>query len=330
MSSFWSIWIIAIVVITIVGCFYILGANLKNYAGVPEGEELHHEFDGIVELNNGLPKWWTYMFYFTLFWSIAYLAAYPGMGNFKGFLNWQSGHLGALSIEEAKELSAKAEAEGALIQIDREMRDAEAKFGPVFDKFASKDIEALVDDEQAMKIGKRLFIQNCAQCHGSDARGQSGFPNLTDNDWLYGGSPEAIKHTLLHGRVAAMPGWEASLGKDGVKEMTAYVLSLSGRKVNQKQADAGKAKFAMCAACHGMDGKGSLANGLPMGAPNLTDNVWLYGGSQKAVEATLAKGRAGVMPPWKDILGEKKVHILTAYVYSLSKKDKAPAAAAAE
>ena len=158
-------------------------------------------------------------------------------------------------------------------------------------------------------------------CHGSDARGQRGFPNLTDNDWLYGGTVDKIKETLLHGRKAAMPAWGDALGEQGVKEMTAYVLSLSGRKVNDKDAEAGKAKFGMCAACHGADGKGSLAHNLPFGAPNLTDTVWLYGGSAGSVEQTLLLGRNGVMPAFKDTLGEDKIHVITAYVYRLSRPD---------
>ncbi len=146
-------------------------------------------------------------------------------------------------------------------------------------------------------------------------------PNLTDDDWLYGGTPDKIKETLLYGRKAAMPAWGDALGEQGVKEMTAYVLSLSGRKVNDKDAAAGKMKFGMCAACHGADGKGSLAHNLPFGAPNLTDNTWLYGGSHGAVEETLNKGRNGQMPAFKEILGEDKIHIISAYVYRLSRPE---------
>jgi len=188
----------------------------------------------------------------------------------------------------------------------------------VFQQFAKRDVLDLAYDPDALKIGQRLFLQNCALCHGSDARGQRGYPNLTDNDWLYGGSPDKIKETLLYGRRAAMPGWQEALGDQGIKEMTAYVLSLSGRAVNEREANAGKAKFALCAACHGADGKGSVAHDLPFGAPNLTDNIWLYGGSAGAIEETLVKGRYGVMPAFKTTLGEDKVHILTAYVYRLS------------
>ncbi|MGB0924330.1 MAG: cytochrome-c oxidase, cbb3-type subunit III, partial [Pseudoalteromonas shioyasakiensis] len=298
--------------------FGLLLWNLKNYTGVKEGESCGHEFDGIEELNNPLPKWWTYMFFATFIWSVYYLAAYPGLGNWEGLGKWTSSNQGITSLAESKEATEQALANGENVQLDQEFIAADERFGPIFESFAKQDIETLVKDEKALEIGQRLFSQNCAQCHGSDARGGQGFPNLTDNDWLYGGTPDKIKETLLYGRVAAMPPWGDALGEQGIKEMTAHVLSLSGRTVNQKDAAAGAAKFAMCAACHGADGKGSVAHNLPFGAPNLTDNIWLYGGSKRAVEETLINGRAGVMPAWKDILGEDKVHLLTAYVYSLS------------
>ncbi|RZG05692.1 cytochrome-c oxidase, cbb3-type subunit III [Pseudoalteromonas sp. CO348] len=318
MTSFWSIWVIVLTLACLALIFGLLIWNLKNYTGVKEGESCGHEFDGIEELNNPLPKWWTYMFFATFVWSVYYLAAYPGLGNFKGFLNWTSSNQGITTLAESKKAVAEAHENGQWVQLDKEVEAAQDRFGPIFQEFAKQDVLTLAKNEEALEIGQRLFSQNCAQCHGSDARGGAGFPNLTDKDWLYGGTPDKIKETLLNGRVAAMPAWQDALGDQGVKEMTAYVLSLSGRTVNQKDAGAGKAKFAMCAACHGMDGKGSVAHNLPFGAPNLTDNIWLYGGSQRAVEDTLRHGRAGVMPAWKDILGEDKVHLLTAYVYSLS------------
>ncbi|MEM0516274.1 cytochrome-c oxidase, cbb3-type subunit III [Pseudoalteromonas sp. YIC-827] len=320
MTSFWSIWVIVLTLACLVLLFGLLVWNLKNFVGVEEGESCGHEFDGIEEINNPLPKWWTYMFFATFAWSVYYLAAYPGLGNFEGFLKWKSSNQGVTSLEESKEAVDKMHADGYRIQLDGEYRAADEKFGPMFKSFAQRDVLDLASDEQAIEIGQRLYLQNCAQCHGSDARGGDGFPNLTDKDWLYGGTPDKIKETILQGRIAAMPSWEAALGgEQGVKEMTAFVLSLSGRTVNQRDADAGKAKFAMCAACHGADGKGSVAHNLPFGAPNLTDNTWLYGsGSARSVEESIANGRAGVMPAWKDILGEDKVHLLTAYVYSLS------------
>ena len=301
MTSFWSIWVIVLTLACLAIIFGLLLWNLKNYAGVKEGESCGHEFDGIEELNNPLPKWWTYMFFATFIWSVYYLAAYPGLGNWEGLGKWTSSNQGITSLAESKEATEQALANGENVQLDQEFIAADERFGPIFESFAKQDIETLVKDEKALEIGQRLFSQNCAQCHGSDARGGQGFPNLTDNDWLYGGSPDKIKETLLYGRVAAMPPWGDALGEQGIKEMTAHVLSLSGRTVNQKDAAAGAAKFAMCAACHGADGKGSVAHNLPFGAPNLTDNIWLYGGSKRAVEETLINGRAGVMPAWKDI-----------------------------
>lgn len=322
MTSFWSWWVIILTVFSIVACFWIITVNLKNYTHVGEGESMGHEFDGIEELNNPLPKWWTYTFYLILVWSVGYLAAMPGLGNWEGFLGWKSSNQGITTLAESKRLSEKAKAEGLLVQLDQEVKRADETFGPVFKALAEKPLMDLAYDEEGFKVGQRLYLQNCALCHGSDARGSEGFPNLRDNDWLYGGEPETIVETLLYGRKAQMPGWEAALGEQGIQEMTEYVLRLAGRKVNDKLADAGQAKFAMCAACHGPDGKGSLAHNLPFGAPNLTDNIWLYGGSRKAVEETLRYGRNGVMPAWKDVLGEDKVRVISAYIYNISHPDK--------
>jgi cytochrome c oxidase cbb3-type subunit 3 len=322
MTDFWSWWIIILTVFSIVACFVIITANLKNYTHVEEGESMGHEFDGIEELNNPLPKWWTYLFYFILVWSVGYLALFPGLGNYEGLLGWKSSNQGITTLAESKALSEKAKAEGLLVALDQEVKTADEVYGPVFKALADKPILDLAYDDEGFKVGQRLYLQNCALCHGSDARGSTGFPNLRDNDWLYGDSPETIKETLLYGRKAAMPAWEAALGDQGIEEMTAYVLKLAGRKVNDKLADAGEAKFGMCAACHGPDGKGSLAHNLPFGAPNLTDNIWLYGGSKKAVEETLRYGRYGVMPAWKDVLGEDKVHVISAYIYNISHPDK--------
>jgi len=294
---------------------------LKNFAGVEEGESMGHTFDGIEELNNPLPKWWSTFFLLTIVWAFGYIALY-GLGNWTGVLGWKSSNQGILNIAEskAKTLENLKKDSGVLVQYDREVAAAAAKFGPIFEAYAARSIEDLATDEEALKVGQRLFIQNCAQCHGSDAHGTTGFPNLADNDWLYGGTPEVIKETIMNGRIATgMMAWEGALGGDqGVKEVAAYVISLSGRSVDPTLAKAGKAKFALCAGCHGPDGQGSLAMGMPMGAPNLTDNIWLYGGSKRAIEESIRNGRAGVMPPWKDILGEEKVHLISAYVYSLS------------
>ncbi|TPH15887.1 cytochrome-c oxidase, cbb3-type subunit III [Litorilituus lipolyticus] len=321
MSSFWNIWVWVLTLGTLVGCYILLRWCLKNFAGVKEGESMGHTFDGIEELNNPLPKWWSTFFLLTIIWAFVYIAMY-GLGNWTGLLGWKSSNQGVLNIAESKAKTAKylAKDSGVLVQYDREVAAADAKFGPIFEAYAARSIEDLATDSEALKVGQRLFIQNCAQCHGSDAHGTTGFPNLADKDWLYGGTPEAIKESIMNGRIAAgMMAWEGALGGDqGVKEVAAYVISLSGRSVDPELAKAGQAKFGMCAACHGPEGQGSLALGLPLGAPNLTDNIWLYGGSQRAIEESIRNGRAGVMPPWKDILGEEKVHVISAYVYSLS------------
>ncbi len=317
MTMFWTIWISVITLGTILGCYLLLRWTLANKTGVEEGAEMDHGFDGIVELNNQLPNWWTILFYITMVWGVLYLIAYPGLGfTFKGLLGWESSNQNVQTLEQSKAELAKDIDAGNLNEYAEEVRIAQEKFDPIFEEYAKVPIEELANNPEALQVGKRLFIQNCAQCHGSDARGQrGGFPNLTDNDWLYGGTGAKIKETLINGRRGAMPGWLASFGEQGVDEVVAYTLSLSGREVDQNLANAGKTRFMACAACHGMDGKGNQM----IGAPNLTDNIWLYGGSERAVTETLYYGRNGVMPAFKETLGEDKVHVVASYVYSLSK-----------
>jgi len=323
MSSFWSIWISVITLGTLVGCFLLLRWCLKNFAGVAEGEPMDHTFDGIQELNNQPPKWWSIFFLVTIIWGFGYLALYPGLGNWVGLLGWKSSNQNVMTLEDSKAqaLANLQKGSGVLVEYDREIARADEKYGPIFAAYAKRDIEELATDKEALKVGQRLFLQNCAQCHGSDARGTTGFPNLTDKDWLYGGDAADIKHSLMLGRRAkGMMPWKAALGGDqGVKDVAAYVLSLSGRQ-GEGNAEAGKVKFAMCAACHGDQGQGSDAMDIALGAPALNDNIWLYGGSEKAIQASIRNGRAGVMPAWKDILGEEKVHVISSYVYSLSNK----------
>lgn len=315
MSSFWSIWISVITLGSILGCYLLLRWCLSNKTGVKEGDDMHHEFDGILEINNQLPRWWTILFYICIVWGLIYLLLYPGLGSYKGLWNWQSSNQGILSLAESKAAIQKNIEEGVISQYDREVAAANEAFQPIFDKYYAMTIHELVSEPEALKIGQRLFSQNCSQCHGSDAKGaNSGFPNLTDNDWLYGGTPEKITETLLKGRNALMPAWLDSMGADGIKEVVNYTLSLSGRKVDDSLAEKGKDRFVACAACHGADGKGNQV----FGAPNLTDNIWLYGGSEKTVTETLSYGRNGVMPSFKTTLGEKKIHLVAAYVYSLS------------
>jgi cytochrome c oxidase cbb3-type subunit 3 len=290
-SEFWSWFIIAISGGGIIWLFYLLRGT--NKAETEEGVPTGHVWDeNLEELNNPLPRWWLWMFYITIVFSIGYLILYPGMGSFKGILGWT----------EVGEYEAEVAA-------------ADAEFGPIFAKFEQTPIPALAADAAAMKAGERLYVTYCAVCHGSDARGATGFPNLRDNDWLYGGSPEQIEATLLHGRAGVMPAWESSLGEEGIDQVASYVMSIAGREVDAASAEAGKAKFDMfCVGCHMPGGTGNQA----LGAPNLTNNIWLYGGSPRAIKETLAKGRNGRMPAHGEFLGTAKVHILAAYVYSLS------------
>ncbi len=292
-SEFWSWFIIAIAGGGIIWLFYLLRGT--NKAETEEGVPTGHVWDeNLEELNNPLPRWWLWMFYITIVFSIGYLILYPGMGSFKGLLGWT----------EVGEYEAEVAA-------------ADAEFGPIFEKFQQTPVAELATDQAAMKAGERLYVTYCAVCHGSDARGATGFPNLRDNDWLYGGSPEQIEATLLHGRNGVMPGWEASLGEEGIDQVATYVMSIAGREVDAATAEAGKAKFDMfCVGCHMPGGTGNQA----LGAPNLTNNIWLYGGSPRAIKETLTKGRNGNMPAHGEFLGKAKVHILTAYVYSLSHK----------
>ena len=294
-SDFWSWWIIAIVVGGIVFCIWLLLGNKKSTLPADgTAEATGHVWDeDLEELNNPLPRWWIIMFYITIVFGIAYLALYPGLGTFEGVLGWT----------EVGEYEAEVSA-------------ADTRYGPLYDKYMNQAIPEVAADEDAMKMGERLYVNYCAVCHGSDARGATGFPNLRDGDWLYGGSPEQIKHSVMYGRQGAMPSWEAPLGgAEGVDQAATYVMKLAGRSVDESVAEQGKQKFeTLCVACHMADGTGNVA----MGAPNLTNNIWLYGGSPRAIKESIAKGRSGVMPAHSEFLGEAKVHILSAYVYSLS------------
>ncbi|MDF2152184.1 cytochrome-c oxidase, cbb3-type subunit III [Vibrio sp. CAU 1672] len=322
MTTFWSLWIIVITVGTLVGCAILLAWCAKDKMGVEDGEDMGHEYDGIRELNNPLPKWWTYLFVSTFVFAAIYLALFPGLGNFKGVLNWTSSDQTVRTLQESKDAVARAQENKQLNQYAKELDDADAYFGEAFRKLAHNDnglrpLPEIAQDPEAIKVGQRLFLQNCSQCHGSDARGLKGFPNLTDNAWLYGGEPTAIVTTIMQGRIGQMPSWKDALGEQGVQEVVSYTLSLSGRKVNAREAEAGKARFVVCAACHGTDGKGNPA----VGAPDLTDQIWLFGDSRADVTETVMNGRSGVMPAWKDILGEDKVQLVAAYVWSLSNTD---------
>jgi len=295
-SDFWHWYIAVATVISILACVWLLRWMTSGFEKSDQPESTGHVWDGdLTELNNPLPRWWLGLFYITLAFGGFYLLLYPGLGKFGGLLDWTS--------------------QG---QYEQEVARVEAEVGPLFDRYQQTAILDLIKDEQAIKIGERLYLNYCSTCHGSDARGARGFPNLRDTNWQWGGDPDSIKTTLLYGRQAAMPAWEAALGGEaGVNEVTQYLLRLSGRATIGELADKGKAKYDIfCVACHGADGKGNPA----LGAPNLTDDVWLYGGSISRISESLIKGRNGQMPAFGEFLGEAKVHLLTAYIYSLSQQ----------
>jgi cytochrome c oxidase cbb3-type subunit 3 len=298
MSNFWSWYVAIITLANILACYWLIKWASKKREGEAElGDVTGHKWDeNLEEYNNPLPRWWLWMFYITIIFGLVYLVLYPGLGNYPGQLGWTSRG-----------------------QYEKEIEQARLKYDPIFAAFAKQDIATLAKDPKAIKIGQRLFLNYCATCHGSDASGARGFPNLTDKDWLYGGSPDNIKTSIMEGRNGIMPPWEAALGEQGIEEVTHYVLSLGGRQHDAAKAAAGKTRFeTMCAACHGPDGKGNTT----IGAPNLTDNIWLYGGSPGVIKMSIAKGRQGHMPAHRDFLGENKVHVLAAYIYSLSADDR--------
>jgi cytochrome c oxidase cbb3-type subunit 3 len=297
-SGFWNVYIVVLTLIGIVGCGVLLWSQSKHKIVLPPGAKAQTQTTGhmwdedLTELNTPMPRWWMWLFYITIVFSLAYLVLYPGLGNFAGSLGWKS--------TEAYQ---------------QELKQAEAEYGPLFAKYEQQDLKAVAADPQAHAIGERLFLTYCAQCHGSDARGSKGFPNLTDRDWLHGGEPDVIKTTIMNGRIGVMPSMAAALGSEkDVENVAHYVLSLSGSTSDPIKSVLGKAKFGACAACHGADGHGNQA----LGAPNLSDRVWLYGGSADTIMETIRKGRNNTMPAFKDFLGEAKVHVLAAYVWSLS------------
>lgn len=292
-SEFWSLYIAIITIVSVVGCGVFLKALSTKRVPGSSVETMGHVWDGdLEEYNNPLPRWWMWLFYITLVFAAIYLALYPGLGSYKGVYGWTS--------------------QG---QYDNEQAKASARFGPIFEKYQKMDLKAVAADPEAREMGQRMFLNYCAQCHASDGRGSRGFPNLTDGDWLYGGDPETIKTSIMQGRSGMMPPLAAALGAEGTRDVANYVLSLSGLTHDELRASRGKEKFEqICAACHGQDGKGNPA----LGAPNLTDNVWLYGGGEPTIIETITNGRNGHMPAHADFLGDAKVHLLAAYVWGLS------------
>ncbi|OSI13348.1 cytochrome-c oxidase, cbb3-type subunit III [Neisseria canis] len=300
-SSFWSYYIIAIVVLSIIGLLWLLFSQNKVKAP-PKGEDVKtmgHSWDGIEEYNNPLPRWWFVLYILTVCFGVGYLLAYPGLGDFKGLLGWSS--------------------KG---QYEEEVKKANAEYGKIYAKFAKMPIAEVAKDPQAQRIGKNLFDTYCIQCHGSDAKGSRGFPNLTDNDWLWGGTPEKIHETIKNGRIGIMAAWGPVLGEERVKDVANYVMSLSKDEgsYDSERAARGDAIFhgppANCYTCHGDKGQGIQGTG-----PNLTDDTWLWGGTQKAIMETITNGRHNQMPAWGNFLDDDKMHIMTAYVWGLSHKD---------
>ena len=234
------------------------------------------------------------MLFRSIFFSFGYLVAYPGLGSHAGKLGWSS--------------------QG---QYEKEVAKANEALKPLYAKFDGMPPQEVAGDAKAMAIGERLFMNNCAQCHGSDARGSKGFPNLTDGDWLHGGTTDKIKETITKGRMGVMPPMAAAVGSaDDVRNLAHYVLSLSGSPHDSVRSQLGKSKFMACAACHGVDGKGNQT----VGAPNLTDKVWLHGYGEEAILAMVNQGKTNQMPAQKDRLTDSQIHVLTAYVWGLSNK----------
>ena len=294
-SNFWSFYVAGMTILGILGCGVLLWMTARKKVESASDNTTGHVWDeDLREMNNPMPRWWMWLFVLTIIFSFAYLAIYPGLGKYSGQLNWSQE--GAYRAEVAK---------------------ANAELEPLYARFASMKPEEIAVDPQAVAIGERLFMNNCAQCHGSDAHGSKGFPNLTDGDWLHGGSPEKIHETLVKGRMGNMPPMAAAVGTpEDVRNLSNYVLSLSGSPHDSLRASLGKPKFAACAACHGQDAKGNHA----LGAPNLTDDVWLHGWGENAIANIINNGKVNVMPAQADKLTEAQINVLASYVWGMSNK----------
>ncbi len=294
-SGFWDLYIALITLASIAACGVLLLAQSKRRVPGGQSETTGHVWDeDLGEYNNPLPRWWMWLFWITIVFGVVYLVLYPGLGSFKGVWNWTQ-----------------------VSQLEAETARHEEKFGPLYERYAQMEVKALAAEPRALAIGEKLFLNHCAQCHASDGAGSRGFPNLTDRDWLWGGTPEAIKASIAQGRAGVMPPMGAALGEQGTKDTAHYVLSLSGLAHDSIRAARGQPLFAQsCAACHGADGKGNAL----LGAPNLTDNIWLYGAAEPVIIETIVKGRMNQMPAQADLLGAARIHLLTAYVLSLSQK----------
>ncbi len=291
-SSGWSIFVAVATLISIVACFVLLmiAARRRVVPGVTDNSTGHVWDEDLRELNNPLPRWWMILFILTVIFGFVYLAFYPGLGSYGGSFGWSS----------AGEVTADEEASRKELQ-------------PLYARYAAMDEAALKADAGAMAIGERLFVNNCSTCHGSDARGSKGFPNLTDADWLWGGELTNIKETITNGRQGMMPPMGAAVGTpEEIRQVAHYVLSLSDSPHDALAAQLGKSKFVACAACHGPGGKGNIA----LGAPNLSDKVWLHGWGEEAVVSMIVSGKSNVMPAHASRLSAEQIHVLAAYVKS--------------
>jgi cytochrome c oxidase cbb3-type subunit 3 len=292
-STGWSLYVAGITIGGLVFCVLILAIASRRKV-MSDDNTTGHVWDvDLVELNNPLPRWWMWLFVITIAFAVVYLILYPGLGSNPGVFKWSS-----------------------VGQWEAEQQKANAALAPVYAKYTAMNADELARNAEAMGIGERLFANNCAGCHGSDARGGKGFPNLTDNDWLGGPpGPDYIEKTITNGRTGMMPPMAAAVGTpDDVRNVANYVLSLSGSPHNNVEAELGKPKFVVCAACHGPDGKGNQA----IGAPNLTDNIWLHGWGEAAVIAMINNGKTNVMPSFANRLTPAQIHVLAAWVWHLS------------
>ena len=294
-SDFWSIYVAGIALVGIFACLLLLWFSGKAKAMTANDNTTGHVWDGdLREMNNPLPRWWVWLFVITVIFALVYLALYPGLGSSAGKFGWsQAG------------------------QYDAEVAKGNKDVEPIYARFNGMKPEEVAADPKAMAIGERIFMNNCAQCHGSDARGSKGFPNLTDGDWIHGGAPENIKETLIKGRIGNMPPMAAAVGTpDDVRNVANYVLSLSNSPHDSVRAALGKSKFGVCAACHGVGGVGNTA----MGAPRLNDDIWLHGWGENAIIAMINNGKVNQMPAQEGKLTDSQIHVLASYVWSLSNK----------
>ena len=294
MTTFWAWFVAAGTIAFVIWCVWLVGWSAKQGPQNKEDEDLvGHKWDGdLEEWNNPAPKWWLYLYFITIIWGVGYMLAYPGIAAYEGFLGWSQ--------------------EG---QYEQEMQAANERYEPIYTRFYEMDFEVLAADPEAQKLGASLYAGYCTTCHGSDARGAKGYPNLTDNDWIWGNSETQITASIAQGRNAIMPQLGAALGGDaGIDNMVRYVRSLSGLVEADDATMTAQPMFvALCSACHNADGSGNAL----LGGPNLTDDIWLYGSSDLDVRESIVNGRNGIMPPHGEFLGEKRTRILAAYVSSL-------------